>query len=96
MLYFIKSQGAFLAARGNRGKKTVLAFRNRQPAMDMMMFYSECEPRAASMMLQKQSATSVIAVIKNTALDLLIVDSDCSYCLEPDGNYFEALGRAME
>lgn len=98
MLYFIKSNGAFLSARGNRGKKTVIAFKNVQNAIDIMNFYCDCEKTGGGMIIQKLTATSVIQSCKNTALDFSILDDadSRSYCLEPDSGYLESLGRAFK
>jgi len=97
MLYFIRSKGAFLSACGNRGKKTVLGFRNVQNAIDIMQFYSECE-NTSGLMIQKINASSMINMCKNSALDLSIIDSDdsCTYCLEPDKHYIETLTRTFK
>ena len=92
MIYVIKTNHGYLSTHGNRGKKTLLAFKEMKNAINMMHFYCECETKHQDiMMIEKTYASVMIKNCKNSALDMTIMDNNISYCLEPGFDYLKSL-----
>lgn len=97
MIYCIKTNHGYMVAQGNRGKKTLLAFKEIKNARSVIHLYCECEKKQTDViMIEKTTASSIIKLCKNTALDMTIMDGDISYCLEPDADYIETLRCAYD